>query len=246
MTLSISAKIKKGYIRNLRENILYEDKNILIINKPIGLAVQGGSKVNISVDSLLPSLTPDGDELRLVHRIDKDTSGILLLARHKLAATKLTKMFEKKKIHKTYLALAVGKPKQKSGTISLPLQKLRTKQNQEKMQIAHSSKNAMEAITNYEMADYCGKNVSLMLLEPVTGRKHQLRAHLTAVDLPILGDGKYGGRGAFIDGLANKLHLHAWKIQIDNFFGVKINIKAPLPDHMKQSFDILGFNEKLI
>jgi 23S rRNA pseudouridine955/2504/2580 synthase len=208
----------------LLKNKIYEDENILVLNKPANLAVQGGSKVQVSVDQLF--------DYRLTHRIDKDTSGILILAKNQKIAASLIEKFKFKKIWKTYLAIIVGRPKKLRGKISLP--------------IYNEHKGKQAALTEYEVIDYVSNELSFIALYPITGRKHQLRIHLKNINCPILGDGKYGGKEAFKNNLHNKIHLHAYKIEIDNYLGKKMTFTADIPYKFKESMDLLGFNESLL
>ncbi len=227
----------------LLPNIIYNSEEIMAINKPAGLAVQGGSGVRLSVDDMLGFLEYD-HKPKLVHRIDKDTSGVLLLARATEMATILTQAFKNKKVKKTYLAVVAGVPGEEHGEIDLPLSIKSTNGKSEKTRV--DKENGRQAITRYKLIEKAGKEFSLIELEPVTGRKHQLRVHMAEIGHPIVGDGKYGGRAAFIKGLANKMQLHAYNIKLELPAGkgraaVNLDITAPLPPHMQESFDMTGF-----
>jgi 23S rRNA pseudouridine955/2504/2580 synthase len=227
-------------IAAIRNSVIYEDKHVIALNKDPGLAVQGGSGVSISVDDLKGFLVADGeDSPKLAHRIDKDTSGILLLAKDVSAAAKLAEAFRQKKAHKTYLAITVGQPpKEREGVINLPIRKAGGFGN-ERMIV--DKKEGQKAKTYYRLIETLPNKISLVELQPVTGRTHQLRVHMEAIGTPILGDGKYGGKDAFMNGLADQLHLHAYQIDLPHILGKRIHIKADLPKHMKESFDTLGF-----
>ncbi|MGB1982990.1 MAG: RluA family pseudouridine synthase [Candidatus Puniceispirillaceae bacterium] len=197
-------------------------------NKPSGLAVQGGSKTSIHLDGYLQAAS--GIRAKLVHRIDKDTSGLVIVARHDGAARHLATAFKEHLIRKSYLALVSGTP-ELSGTISAPLQKQGI-QDKQKMVVDEAG---LPSITHFRrLASLDG--ISLVALQPVTGRTHQLRAHMAYINAPILGDGKYGGRQAHIAGFAKQLHLHAHFIRLVN----EQILTAPLPAHMKDSIDRLG------
>ncbi len=226
-------KPSPAQLEMLKKNILYKNDDILIINKPAGLAVQGGSKINISVDHLLDTIKFDNTQRpKLVHRLDKDTSGILLLARSSNQATKIIQLFKDKKIVKEYLAVIVGKLPLKKGRIDLNLEKKSA--NYEKVEV---SEDGLFAITDYEVLETLGKEASLVKLMPITGRTHQLRVHMQAMNCPILGDGKYGGNLAFIDGCKTKLHLHAYKITIPLENAKPLIVTAPIPEHIKATFE---------
>lgn len=228
-------------LETLTVNIIYQDEHMLVINKPHGLAVQGGSKIRISVDDLADGLKFGLDtKPKLVHRLDKDTSGILLLARTNQAAQYLTNLFKTKQIQKIYWAMVAGKPSKASGLIDLAMAKSEIS-GDEKVRITEHGKNAL---TQYKLLDHAGKVVSWLEMLPITGRTHQLRVHASAIGHPIIGDGKYGGAGAFIKGCSEKLHLHAREITITDYFGKKLSIKTPLPQHMQESFRFFGFNQE--
>jgi 23S rRNA pseudouridine955/2504/2580 synthase len=230
--------------QQLIKNILYQDENLFIINKPTGLATQGGSKVRLSVDGMLEHLVLDGKEKpRLVHRLDKDTSGVLVIARTRKAATLLGKIFQTREVEKTYWAVVVGLPMPQAGKVNLPIvDKKKDGGAMEKAMV--DEKEGKKALTLYQVVDHASDKVSWVALKPVTGRMHQLRVHMQAIGHPILADGKYGGREAFIHGLGDRMHLHARSIYFPDFYGKRIEVKAPLPPHIKATFTQLGFSEK--
>lgn len=218
----------------IRSLVIYKDENIVVINKPSGLAVQGGTGTSRHVDGLLEGLQFEKEEApRLVHRIDKDTSGILVLARSRKMAEELTKAFREKSLQKTYLALVRGVPAQKKGEIRAPLEKCG-----EKMQVLSDGK---KAITDYSVIDEVGNNFALVKAQPLTGRTHQIRAHLEYLGTPIVGDNKYFGkeRKKYAE-LADKLFLHAYKIDLSDIYNKGLEIKAPLPKHWLEALDVLG------
>lgn len=232
-------KLTDGQIRETRAMVIYEDAHCLVLNKPAGLAVQGGSGITDSVDARLDALMgKSGERPRLVHRLDKDTSGALLLAKTARDATLLTKAFAGKEVKKIYLALAMGVPDPRTGKIDLPLSK-QGGEGAEKM--GADEEDGKRAITLYHVADHAHDRLSLIELAPVTGRTHQLRAHMAAIGHPILGDGKYGGKEAFIPSmeLGRRLHLHAWRIMLPS---LGLDVTAPLPEHIRASFKELGFD----
>ena len=227
----------------LIKSIIYEDKHILVINKPTNLAVQGGNKVKYSIDKIINlHNAEDNIKYRLTHRLDKDSSGILILAKTEKSAKKITELFAKRKIIKSYLTIVTNIPKKRQGEITYPIIKKRHHNGKEIMQISKINKEAKEALTYYKIIDNLGKKTAFLLVKPLTGRKHQIRIHLSAIGTPILGDGKYGGKAAFINNLSNKIHLHAYHIEIDNYFGKKLSLTAPLSGYFKETCNFLGFN----
>ena len=219
--------------RRFDDMVLAEGSGWIAINKPSGLAVQGGTSIVTHVDGMLQALAAHSNRrLRLVHRIDKDTSGVLLLAKTLASARALTKSFHRHKIEKTYLAIVMGMPAV-SGRVRAPLKKLVGKAG-EKMVV---DDDGQDATTLYRRIDHAGRKLSLMALRPISGRKHQLRVHMQHINTPICGDGKYGGDIAHPDALvARRLHLHAWQLKLaDGEF-----ITAPFSPHFAASMEQLG------
>lgn len=229
---------------SLEGRILHRDAQVLVLDKPAGLAVQGGTGTTKHLDGMLDALRFDAKERpRLVHRLDRDTSGVLVLARTAKAATALTEAFRSKEARKLYWALVVGVPKLFEGRIDLSIAKLPGRAG-EKM--AADEDEGKRAITLYRVVDRVGMKAAWLAMEPLTGRTHQLRVHAAeALGTPIHGDGKYGGQAAFLDagGLSRKLHLHARAIRIPHPNGRILEARAPLPEHMRRSWDFLGFQE---
>jgi 23S rRNA pseudouridine955/2504/2580 synthase len=225
----------------LRRLVLYRDDTAIVLNKPAGLAVQGGSKTGRHVDGLLDTLRFDSDERpRLVHRLDKDTSGVLLVARNAAAAAFFTSAFREKTTRKVYWAAVVGLPKLPQGRIDLALAK-GTGRGGERVQV--DDEDGKIAVTYYRVIDHTGGQASWLALLPITGRTHQLRAHCAAIGTPILGDGKYGGATAHLAGVvaATGLHLHARSLEIPSPAGGVLRVTAPLPPHMRETWGSLGF-----
>ena len=218
--------------------VIYKDENIIVLNKPSGLAVQGGTNTLRHVDGMLEALKFEKPEKpRLVHRIDKDTSGLLVLARNRRFAEVLTKAFREHMLPKTYLALCFNAPKEQSGEINAPLEKVA-----EKMEVVEGGK---KAVTAYEVIDTVGSKFSLIKAEPLTGRTHQIRAHLAYIGCPIAGDDKYFiQERKKISEMSQKLHLHAYQIDLSCVNGKKLVVKAPLPDYFKDDMDFLGLTFK--
>ena len=231
----------------LRSITLYEDDDVLVINKPIGLAVQGGSGTHRHVDGMLEALRdPKGQRPRLVHRLDKDTAGCLLVAKTRFAATALTKTFRSRAARKIYWALVVGMPKPRQGRISTFLAK-EEMDHESRMRIAsHGQEGASHAVTYYAVVDTAGQALAWLSLKPVTGRTHQLRAHCAYMDHPIVGDPKYFTKENWQlpGGIQNRLHLLARRISVPHPRNGTIDVTAPLPPHMVQSWNLLGFDPK--
>ncbi len=228
----------------LRQNILHIDDHVIVLNKPAGLAVQGGTGMDHNhLDAMLGALQFDADERpRLVHRLDKDTSGILVLGRTQAATAKLTAAFKSREARKCYWALVVGVPKVKQGRIDAALAKT-TGTHKDKMAV--DEEDGRSAITWFRIVDNLGRKAAWLEMEPRTGRTHQLRVHATLLETPIQGDGKYGGVNAYLDGvqISRKLHLHARAIRMPHPAGGELFAVAPLPPHMVETFKLLGFNE---
>lgn len=244
---SRTPKISDAHKEMLLGAVLYKDNDIIVINKPAGLAVQGGSKVTICLDDMLDVLSFEKTERpKLVHRLDKDTSGILLLARNSKAATLLTQAFQHKNIQKTYWALVLGRAPELEGSIHMPLIKATGAKAGAKdyEQVRQDVEKGEEALTFYRVISTARNVVSWLELRPVTGRTHQLRVHCQSIGAPIIGDGKYGGKETFLKGVAPKMHLHARQLTLPNLFGKKQTFVAPLPSHMKDSWKLFGFQEE--
>jgi 23S rRNA pseudouridine955/2504/2580 synthase len=229
--------------KSLQDAVLYRDADLIALNKPAGLAVQGGTGVDRHLDGLLDALRFDAAERpRLVHRLDRDTSGVLVLARNARAAAELAAGFRAKTTRKIYWAAVVGLPKPREGKIDLPLAKLQGRLGERVMPDEDEGK---PAITRYQVVSHAGDKLSWLALMPITGRTHQLRAHCVALGTPILGDGKYGGRASRPEGVPEprKLHLHARSLILPRPDGSVLKLTAPLPAHMKATWRFLGFEE---
>ncbi|KQP24508.1 pseudouridine synthase [Methylobacterium sp. Leaf102] len=231
----------------IRSLILYEDAEMMILNKPFGLAVQGGSGTVRHVDGLLESLAgADGQKPRLVHRLDKDTAGCLIVAKTRLAAATLAKSFRSRSARKVYWALTAGVPRVPQGRISTYLAKEEPTDADARMRVAqHGDDGAAHALTYYAMVDNAAQKLSWLSLKPVTGRTHQLRAHAAHIGHPIVGDPKYFSieNWELPGGIQNRLHLLARRIVIPHpRTGKPVDVTAPLPPHMAQSWNLLGFD----
>lgn len=228
----------------LRALVLHRDAHVLAVNKPAGLAVQGGTGLSRHLDGLLDALRFDSDDApRLAHRLDKDTSGVLLLGRDAAATAKLAAAFRTHAARKLYWAMVVGAPKPPSGRVSLALAKAPGRRGE---RMAPGGAEAKKAETLYRVVDCAGQEVAWLALEPLTGRTHQLRAHCLALGTPILGDGKYGGRAAFLNlgPAGRKLHLHARAIRIPHPAGGVLEVTAPMPGHMTETWRHFGLDER--
>lgn len=225
-------------IKFIMDMVIYKDDDIIVLNKPSGLAVQGGTNTTRHIDGMLEALKFGNEEKpKLVHRIDKDTSGILLLARHRKSAEYLTKAFREHLVYKTYLVLCRGVPHQESGEIKAPLEKI-----DGRVQVMDGGK---PAITQYEVLDKVGEKYALVAASPLTGRTHQIRAHMEYLGAPIWGDDKYYGKEREKNNLLiQKLHLHAYKIDLSSVYGKKKIVKAKLPDYFRESLETLGISFK--
>ncbi len=231
-------KYNEKLVNLLRENILYEDEYILAINKPAGVIVQGGIKVKISISDLLDQIR-EGEIFKIVHRLDRDTSGVIIFARNASVARYLMEEFKGRRIKKTYLALTSGIPSKDNGTIDYPLVK-KYISGQEKVVVDEDS--PQNATTHFSTIAKLKHNTAYLKLQPITGRTHQLRAHLAHINCPILGDGKYGGKKAFIDGVVNQIHLHSHSLSLKLPNNKEITITAPIPRHIEKSIEVLSFN----
>jgi 23S rRNA pseudouridine955/2504/2580 synthase len=256
----------------LSQMILYEDRDLFVLNKPYGLAVQGGSGTRHHIDGMLASMPNErGDRPMLVHRLDRDTSGVLLVAKTRKIAADLGALFRSRQARKIYWALVEGVPKPAQGRISLFLAKgakgdgmgsrgaagtAAARQTLEKMRVArHGEEDARHSVTYYAVVDKVAPRLAWLSMKPVTGRTHQLRAHAEAIGHPIVGDPKYGAKPdkdpsrtdplrAVPDGVERKLHLLARRLVLPHPRGGTLDVTAPLPPHMQKSFDLFGFDPK--
>ena len=227
-------------VRFIRDMVIHRDAQAFVLNKPPGLATQGGTKTTQHLDRLLDGLADDEGRPKLVHRLDKDTSGALLVARSARAAGHFAKAFSGRTARKVYWALVVGVPDVDEGLIDAPLAK-QPGTGGEKMHI--SEDHGLPAKTRWRTIERAGNRTAWVELQPLTGRTHQLRAHMAAIGHPIVGDAKYGGAEAFLTGgISRKLHLHARRIRIDAPEGGEIDVTAEPPPHFAESLATLGFS----
>jgi 23S rRNA pseudouridine955/2504/2580 synthase len=238
-----AAKPRQRDIDAVLGSMIYQDDDVIALDKPPGLAVQGGTRTDRHLDMMLDELRFGAAERpRLVHRLDKDTSGVLVLARSAAAAAKLTAAFREKSTKKVYWAVTVGVPKPRQGRIDMALGKVAGAAGE---RVAADPDEGKRAVTLYRVAENAAAKAAYVVLSPVTGRTHQLRVHMAALDTPILGDGKYGAAKAHLAGVpgGRLLHLHARALAIPHPMGGVLTLIAPLPLHMRRTFEFFGFTE---
>ncbi len=239
------ARISEEDVRFMRDLVIFEDQDLIALNKPFGLAVQGGSKTTRHLDGLLPAL---GEGCRLVHRLDRDTTGVLLVAKSAKAAAWAGKAFQSRRAEKIYWGVTNGVPKPTAGEIKGYMAKGRTDNsfgnknaNREIMQaVRHGTDGAKHARTLYQLAQTAGQKAAWVVMQPLTGRTHQLRLHMQLLGAPIAGDPKYMTDRPLPGGLDKKLHLHARSLSIPGPNG-DIFIEAKMPTHMQNAFMQFGF-----
>lgn len=231
----------------LRDLIIYEDDEVYVFNKPHGLAVQGGSGTRRHIDGMLKSLpNKKGEPPRLVHRLDRDTSGCLLVAKTRAAASHFGTVFRSRAARKIYWAVVVGVPSPRQGRISCFLARQATQDGEQMVVVENGTEGAQHSVSYYSVTDSAAHQFAWVTLKPVTGRTHQLRVHMTELGTPILDDPRYFNLDNWNwerpDELGAGLHLHARRLAIPLRSGQRLDITAPLPPHMKQTFDTLGFD----
>jgi 23S rRNA pseudouridine955/2504/2580 synthase len=236
--------VERKLIRSL---VLHEDPSLFVLNKPSGIASQGGSGIGRHIDGMLDELQgAKRQRPRLVHRLDRDTSGVLLIARALPAAAALSESLRRRDARKIYWALTKGVPKPRSGAIKLALSKqsgFGPHGRDERMSPAEEDSDAKPAVTHYSVIAAAADEYAWVALKPVTGRTHQLRAHMAHIGTPIVGDFKYGGQAAKgLGELEDRLHLHARSIDIAHPEGGRLKVVAPLPPHMLRAWRLFGFD----
>ncbi|WP_429912475.1 RluA family pseudouridine synthase [Glycocaulis sp.] len=237
---TISAE-DKAFARSM---VLYEDDTLIALNKPPGLPVQGGSKVVRHLDGLLDAFGTGDRRPRLIHRLDKDTSGVIVVAKGASNAAWLASLFKGRDLEKTYWAIALGIMVPRAGEITGYMKKTVSNQGDRELMVAarHGEEGAQYALTRYATADEAGRRASWVVLRPETGRTHQLRVHLAAAGHAIQGDGKYVCDVPPLGGVSQKLHLHARKLVIPREGKKPLVLEAPMPKHMTDTFEALGFD----
>lgn len=228
----------KVFIRDL---VIYEDHDMVALNKPAGLAVQGGTNTSRHVDGMLDALGDGEHRPRLVHRLDKETSGILLIAKHPKAAADLGDMFRERTLKKVYWAVVAGVPVPHQGQVRSWMIRGEGPDKEKMVAAIQSDKGSQHAISDYAVISTAGQRAAWMALSPQTGRTHQLRFHMEEIGNAIIGDPKYPGRREPLHGLAEGLHLHARALIIPRPRGKFLELVAPIPPHMKETFATLGF-----
>ena len=238
------SKADRDFIERM---ILLEDEHVLVLNKPYGIAVQGGTGTKRHIDGLLAGMADRfGDRPRLVHRLDRDTTGVLLVAKHRDAAARLGRIFQTRSAAKTYWALVKGVPRPPQGKIEAALVKAAGPDGDRvRKALPGEQDKAMHATTHYSVIDRVAHKAAWVSLKPVTGRQHQLRAHMALIGHPIVGDNKYEGDKVLADsGIDAKLHLHARRLVIPHPVAGEpaIDVTAPLPEHMRRTWEMLGLD----
>jgi 23S rRNA pseudouridine955/2504/2580 synthase len=230
--------------RLFQSMVIHEDRDVYVLNKPSGFAVQGGTKTHRHLDGLLMGLGAElGERPLLVHRLDRDTSGVIVIAKRRSVAAALGKLFATRAVKKTYWAVVKGVPKPAQGRIEVALIKAKGPEG-DRMRASREGEEEDEqrAVTFYAVLDKAPPVASWVSLKPVTGRQHQLRAHMAHIGTPILGDEKYGGLDGLPEGIAPRLHLHARRIVFPHPREGVIDISAPLPAHILETFALFGFD----
>ncbi|HUR43761.1 MAG TPA: RluA family pseudouridine synthase [Aestuariivirga sp.] len=224
--------------------IIHEDKDLYVLNKPSGFAVQGGSKTHQHLDALLMGLAVElGERPLLVHRLDRDTSGVIVVAKRRAIASALGKLFATRAVKKIYWAAVKGVPKPSQGRIDVALIKAKGPDGDRVRPSGEGEEeDEQRAVTNYSVIDKASSIIAWVSLKPVTGRQHQLRAHMAHIGTPIMGDEKYGGNSEMPEGVSKRLHLHARRVVFPHPRGGTVDVSAPLPQHMLDTWAMFGLN----
>ncbi|MEO0786269.1 MAG: RluA family pseudouridine synthase [Pseudomonadota bacterium] len=230
----------------IRDLVIYQDDDVIALNKPAGIAVQGGTKQGRHLDGMLGALAADGERPKLVHRLDRDTSGVLVLARHPRAAAELGELFRSREMDKVYWAVTIGVPNPRAGQLRSWMVKGQGSGDMREIMVPgrQGQEGARHAITDYATVSTAGQKAAWVACKPVTGRTHQIRFHLQELGTAILGDPKYKTEREVPGGVGQGLHLHAKGIILPRGTGRDVEITAPLPPHLAESFAALGFLEE--
>jgi 23S rRNA pseudouridine955/2504/2580 synthase len=239
-----SKPLDPATIRELEGMVIYMDDHLIALNKPPGLPVQGGPGIVRHLDGMMESFRQGaGDKPRLVHRLDMDTSGVLILARSPGTAAKLAAAFRSRHVEKTYWAVVAGRPSPQEGRIDIPLVKFGGLRGGERVAVAEAGEEgSTRATTEFRTLDAAGRKLAWLELSPLTGRTHQLRVHCVAILAPIVGDRMYGGEASHVEGLPDRLHLHARRLVFPHPAGGTVELEAELPAHMRETFRLMGFH----
>ncbi len=241
------AEIDRSFAQDLQRAVIYRDEHVIVLNKAHGLPVQGGPGIVHHLDAVLDALRHAGERPRLVHRLDRDTSGVLVLACTPGTAAKLAAAFRTRAVEKTYWAVVAGRPVPVAGRIDLPLRRISGGRGERTAPAAPGDVGVTHAITDYRTLDNAARKLAWLELRPLTGRTHQLRVHCVALGAPIVGDLKYArpdqnnAGAALVPGLSDKLHLHARSLRLPHPAGGTLLVEAELPPHMRETFRSLGF-----
>ena len=238
-------RLSDADIAFMKSIVIYEDNDLIALNKPAGLAVQGGTNTSRHIDGMLPALAYKGTPPRLVHRLDKDTSGVLVVAKNAKSAAWLAKSFQNRRALKVYWGITNGVPRPSTGEIKGYMAKGEGPDGREIMvPVRHGAEGAKHARTLYQCPAEAGKRAAWVVMQPLTGRKHQLRMHMELLGTPLVGDPKYTTEREFPGGLSDTLHLHAKSLTLPHPDGSEIHLEAPLSVHMQNAFDLMGFDAK--
>lgn len=245
----VSIQIDPQAARDLQRLVIYHDESLLVLNKPLGLPVQGGPGITRHLDAQLDALRFGSPERpRLVHRLDRDTSGVLVLARTPGTAARLAAAFRTRAVEKTYWAVVAGRPVPPEGRIDLSLRRIGGARGERTEPAEPGEQDAARAVTDYRTLDHAGRKLAWLELRPLTGRTHQLRVHCVALGAPILGDVRYArpdqnnAFSAIVAGLSTDLHLHARALHLPHPAGGTLLVEADIPPHIAQTFQTLGFH----
>ncbi len=237
--------VSKADRKFIEDMILYEDDELFVINKPYGIAVQGGMKTRRHIDGLLTGMEDRfGGRPRLVHRLDRDTSGVLLVAKTREAASRFGRLFQTRSVQKIYWALLKGIPRPAQGKVEAALVKASGPDGDRVRKARPGEQDvAQSAVTHYSVIERAGPKLAWVTLKPVTGRQHQLRAHMAIIGNPIVGDQKYeGDQNLPVEDIEPKLHLHARRLILPRGKGEPLDVSAPLPEHMRTTWELLGLD----